>query len=116
MASSSVPTAETETRLPREQQGYPAEAEKFPLSPSCDGPHTLHNCEQATSGWLDGNYLSLNHKRADVFTGSDSSFISVYVFMTVVWVELHTDSRELLRQLFSEELRSDRPPIGWSEL
>lgn len=51
-----------------------------------------------------------------MFTGSDSSFISVYVFMTVVWVELRTDSRELLRRLFSEELHSDRPPIGWSEL
>lgn len=55
-----------------------------------DSPHTLHHCKQALCGRLDGGDLVLNDKRADAFAGRDSSFISVYVFMTAAWVEPHT--------------------------
>lgn len=79
----------------RRRRGYPESStvtQRRQKSFLCNHLVMVHthynNCEQALSGWLDGNYLSLNYKRADVLTGTASSFISTYVFMAVVWVEL----------------------------
>lgn len=60
------------------------------------------------------NY-SLESSSADVFADSDSSFISVHVFMTAVWVELHTDTRDYYSN-GSERNSPQNTLIGLSEL
>lgn len=97
MASSSVPVAKTPPRLPRQHHGYPGKQKCF-VTNSLSTVHILHNSEHALPGPLDGSYLTHNYSWADVFTHSDSSFISVCVFRRAVWVELHTNTDTIIVQ------------------